>query len=345
MKNLVRPLLVIALLLALLLILAACERNRPAPAPAGTATRAAAGTAGPGTQVAPASATSRPAVQATPVPVGPGTPQPPTPQPLLPAPTSAATSVATTTTGSATYFLYTVAPGDSLNQIARRFKTTPDSIMALNQMTSPDVLSVGQQLKIPGEAPPELGGYSSYTVQSGDTLSSIARTYNISVADLQKLNGITNPDLVTPGQVLKVPGIVAASTPAPAATAGATVAPTSAPLATPAVAAPAGATTTYTVQRGDTLSAIARRYGVTTAQLMALNGISNPDRIYTGQVLKIPAGSAGAPQGTGRTHVVQAGETLYQIATRYGVTAAAIQAANNLANPNQIRTGQVLIIP
>ena len=116
--------------------------------------------------------------------------------------------------------MYTLATGDTLGLLAKRFNTTVDAILSLNQMTNPDVVTVGQQLKIPGEAPPELGGYGAYTVQAGDTLSSIARLYNMTMADLQKLNGITNPDVMTPGQVLKVPGIAASagSTPAVSAT-------------------------------------------------------------------------------------------------------------------------------
>jgi LysM repeat protein len=354
MKNLVRPLLLVALLLVLVLALAACEKDRPAPA--GTATRGAAGTPGAGTrvgtQVAPAAGTAgaKPAGQGTPLPAGAATPVPPTPQPLLPPPTASAPGTPGTT-DSATYFMYTLAQGDTLGLLAKRFNTTVDSILALNQMTNPDVVSVGQQLKIPGEKPPELGGYARYTVQAGDTLSSIARTYNISLAELQNINGITNPDVVTPGQVLKVPGAGAASAGTAGTTAGTTSgttagAATSVPVPT---APPAGAMTTYTVQPGDTLGRIAQRYGTTTAQLMALNNIANANRIYPYQVLKVPVkpGASAAPSGSasGRTHVVAKGETLYTIATKYGVTAAAIQAANNLSNPNQIIVGQVLQIP
>jgi LysM repeat protein len=96
----------------------------------------------------------------------------------------------------------------------------------------------------------------------------------------------------------------------------------------------------HVVQRGETLYSIARRYGVSVQTIANTNGITNPNRIYVGQRLVIPA---GRPSGT--VHVVQAGETLLQIALRYGVDAWAIARANGIANLNHIYVGQRLVIP
>ncbi len=108
----------------------------------------------------------------------------------------------------------------------------------------------------------------------------------------------------------------------------------------------------HVVARGETLFRIALRYGMTVDALAQYNGIANPNRIYAGQVLMIPDGSATAPgaptqpvAATGGTHVVQRGEHLAVIARQYGVTAQAIAAANGIANPNLIFAGQRLIIP
>ncbi len=106
-----------------------------------------------------------------------------------------------------------------------------------------------------GTTPPPSG--TTYTVQAGDTLSGIAAKFGVTVAQLQEWNGISNPDLIYVGQVLKVS------------------------------AGSSGGTTTYTVQSGDTLSGIAAKFGTTVAQLQAWNGISNPDLIYVGQVLRV----------------------------------------------------------
>ena len=106
----------------------------------------------------------------------------------------------------------------------------------------------------------------------------------------------------------------------------------------------------YTVRAGDTLAGIAAKYGTTVASLMASNGISNANRIYTGQQILITYGvSVPTTPVTGnagsRIHVVAAGETLSIIAAKYGTTWSAIAAANSLYNANVIYTGQRLIIP
>jgi putative chitinase len=105
------------------------------------------------------------------------------------------------------------------------------------------------------------------------------------------------------------------------------------------------------VQAGENLYRIALRYSTTIEALAQLNGITNPNIIRVGQVLKITPGAVvqlptTQPQtgGTG-THVVQAGENAFRIALRYGTTVEAIAAANNLLNPNLIVAGQVLVIP
>jgi membrane-bound lytic murein transglycosylase D len=108
----------------------------------------------------------------------------------------------------------------------------------------------------------------------------------------------------------------------------------------------------YTVRRGDALSKIAARHGVTQRQLMALNGLRNPNRIRIGQKLQLPFAKApdvvagvydypGARAPTGSV-VVRAGDTLSQIARRFGTTTAELVRQNGLGNRNRIRIGQVL---
>ncbi|MBU5317605.1 LysM peptidoglycan-binding domain-containing protein [Clostridium bornimense] len=96
----------------------------------------------------------------------------------------------------------------------------------------------------------------TYIVKSGDTLSDIAAAYSTTYQHLAQINGISNPNLIYPGQVIKING---SST----------------------------NTTTYTVKSGDTLSGIAAMYGTTYQHLANINGISNPNLIYVGQVIKI----------------------------------------------------------
>jgi LysM repeat protein len=115
----------------------------------------------------------------------------------------------------------------------------------------------------------------------------------------------------------------------------------------PASAAPHKSGVIHVVRRGETLYSIARRYGVSVWSIASVNGIANPNRIYAGQRLSIPTGQSttGATSTTGTVHVVQRGETMLQIALRYGVDAWAIARANNVANMNYIYVGQRLVIP
>nr|DAP48407.1 MAG TPA: Cpl 1 lysin [Caudoviricetes sp.] len=106
-------------------------------------------------------------------------------------------------------------------------------------------------------APIQSPAVNTYTVRSGDTLSSIASKFGTSYQALASLNGISNPNLIYVGQVLRVNGSASASS------------------------------VYYTVRVGDNLSAIASRYGTSYQSIAALNGLSNPSLIYAGQTLKI----------------------------------------------------------
>ena len=120
----------------------------------------------------------------------------------------------------------------------------------------------------PTPAPqPASGDY--YTVVKGDNLTKIAQKYGTTVANLVAWNGIKNPNLIYPGQKLRVRN---GSAPAPK--------PTPKP-------APAPAAQYYTVVKGDNLTKIAKRYGTTVNQLVAWNGIKNPNLIYPGQKLRV----------------------------------------------------------
>lgn len=128
-------------------------------------------------------------------------------------------------------------------------------------------------------------------------------------------------------------------------------------LAGAAFAVPAAATDrTIVVQPGDTLSEIALQHGLTVEQLLALNSIADPNRIYAGQRLRLtgqpvapaapaPAPPPAPPAPTPVVHVVKAGEHLTGIARRYGTTIGAIASANGITNPSYLRVGQPLTIP
>ncbi|MBI3941495.1 MAG: LysM peptidoglycan-binding domain-containing protein [Chloroflexi bacterium] len=167
---------------------------------------------------------------------------------------------------SGTIVQYTVAPGDSLFSIARRFRVTAEDIARDNGIADLNKVVIGQILTIKNANPiPQ-----SYTVQVGDTLISIASRYNTTVDALKAANALTS-DTVQVGQKLNLP-FDAAGPPPPAAGSG----------------QGSGSGQIYVVQPGDTLLAIAIRYKTTTEALVAANNLANEDSIVVGQKLKIP---------------------------------------------------------
>ncbi|MEZ4736336.1 MAG: LysM peptidoglycan-binding domain-containing protein [Caldilineaceae bacterium] len=102
----------------------------------------------------------------------------------------------------------------------------------------------------------------------------------------------------------------------------------------------------HTVQAGETLSEIAKDYGVALDDLMALNGISDADAIYVGQELQLPAVAQWQPTATPLpSHTVQAGETLSEIAKAYGVSLTQLMRYNNIQDADAVYVGQHLRIP
>lgn len=249
------------------------------------------------------------------------------------------------TTATATY--YTVQSGDTLSGIAVEYNTTTATLTSLNNLSNPNLIYVGQRLLVKSASTSTAASTASatstssttsattYTVKSGDTLSSIASSHNTTTAALTSLNSLANPNLIYVGQVLKLANTTTAST-----------------SSTSSAASTSSSATTYTVKSGDTLSSIASSYNTTTSTLTSLNNLSNPNLIYVGQVLKVAGSSTSASTSTSSssasqattsgTYTVKAGDTLSSIASSYNTTTAALASANSISNANLIYVGQVL---
>lgn len=164
-----------------------------------------------------------------------------------------------------------------------------------------------------------------YTVKNGDTLSEIALEYGTTVNEIVNINNISNPNLIYPGEVIR---ILKNSTVYGSET-----------RQTGSI--------TYTVKKGNTLSQIAFAYGVSVNHIVELNHIQNPNLIYPGQKLRITESeirTLNPLNFNNKTYVVKRGDTLWSIALRYGVTVNYLISVNNIQNPNLIYPGQLIKI-
>jgi LysM repeat protein len=167
-------------------------------------------------------------------------------------------------------YTYVVVPGDNLSRIAARYGVSVQALAAANNIWNPNHIYAGMVLTIPtGYHPPHQPSYptyppqtpshgavSYYTVRPGDTLAGIARWYGTTWTSIASANGIYNPNYIYAGMVLAIPR-------------------------QPTVY-------NYTVAYGDTLAAIAVRYGTTWSAIASYNGIYNPNHIWAGMALRIP---------------------------------------------------------
>lgn len=173
---------------------------------------------------------------------------------------------------------HVVQPGESLSEIAAAYGVSMSALISANGIGNSDYIYTGQRLMIPSGS----GDYSnSYnrgsggyvTVGRGDSLSLIASIHGMTVNELMQLNGLSNPNHVWIGQRLLVSRGGSSAT----ASYNDTV---------------ASDGSIHVVQRGETLSHVARRYGLSIQQLMTMNSLSNPNHVYVGQHLYVLGGSA-----------------------------------------------------
>jgi LysM repeat protein len=257
----------------------------------------------------------------------------------------------------------------------------------------PTATSIGATLPPTSTSAPSIGGNDGGTrpisadfpgrivhvTRRGDTVVFLASLYGSTIEAIVAANGLNENAFIRTGQALVIPVRI----PNPA-----TETPSPTPLNPILVVGGGGGggtsgTTTYTVQPGDTLNNIALRYNTTLAALSQLNGITNPNRIFAGQRLVVPAATGGAifvpttapivviitatpiqsqpaviaptpiiitatpaqPAVQRATYIVQPGDTLFRVATRFGVSMADLARANNITNVNLLFAGQTLVIP
>lgn len=196
---------------------------------------------------------------------------------------------------------YPVAPEAVPTDLATAGATTyaPPTATGRSSPTrpgSPNAVAV-----TPVKATAEVAPVSTYTVQKGDSLWSIAKKNHMTVAELAKANNLTANSALQPGKKLIVPGKAPAPVPVatpPTATASASTGPVATPTPEGKASGPTPTreVTRHTVQAGESLGTIARKYGMTVGELAAANNITDPAKIFVGQSLVVAGGKSSGPR-------------------------------------------------
>ena len=264
-----------------------------------------------------------------------------------------ASNVNTQSGATAANGYYTVKAGDTLYGISRKFGMSLSQLVSVNGISASSLIVPGQILRVAGgetistvvktTATTSRTSGGNYFVQPGDTLYGIARRSGMSLNSLLTLNGLSQSSVIYPGQSLTI------------SQSDNRVATKSSYTAKP-LASGASTSGTYTVQAGDTLYSIARRSGMSLNTLLSLNGLSQSSVIHPGQTLKLSGASnatvaspvsyksTASSASTSGTYTVQAGDTLYSIARRSGMSLNTLLSINGLSQSSVIRPGQTLSV-
>ncbi len=262
-----------------------------------------------------------------------------------------------------TWQAYKMQKNESFAQVADKFNMTLEALRAVNGLGSRAQARAGIMLLVPAEQPSVTTEASLasavfttvpstrityYKVKKGDTLSGIAKRHRVSVKELMRINGIKKATSLRAGKNIRVMSdapvyVSAADTGKPIGNKVAT------------------AVSSYTVQKGDTLSAIATKYGVTVQQLLAWNHIQKASSLRAGQTIRIAAGdsaevaaaantemaASSVPDNTAENaaaHIVRQGDTLGAIAAHYQVSVNDLLRWNRLSKRSLLKIGQKIIV-
>ncbi|OBX77733.1 lytic transglycosylase [Moraxella catarrhalis] len=247
---------------------------------------------------------------------------------------------------------YTVRAGDSLTSVAATHGLTVGQLASYNNLANDAHILIGQRLwLVAGKVKRQpvsaqqtsqatqstknnqsTQSTATHRVQSGESLTAIARKYNISLHALAKENGLSVTDGVLIGQTLKLPSDAKAESSTPSRLGNTKNNSTRTPANTNI-----GITENYTVRSGDSLTMLSNRFGVAIGDLATANGLASNANLRIGQTLKVPKLTT--------TYTVKAGDGLIALARRYGISTQELAKMNNLEPTADLRIGQVLTVP
>ena len=245
---------------------------------------------------------------------------------------SSTSSVATTS--------YKVKSGETLIGIANSIGVSPAELAAVNSNFDAKArLQRGQTIKVP--APKDIVDRQlndkavSYKVKSGDTLTGVARRYNIGLSDLAAANNLkTNSNLIL-GRTITIPA--SGSPVGSRASSQSSNATSNTSTSTVSSGKKLGNTENYKVKSGDGLIALAREFGVSVEDLAATNDLATNAQLQRGQTLKVPKATV--------SYTVGSGDSLIGLARKYGVSTQELADMNNIAADTMLQRGQRLTVP
>ena len=270
--------------------------------------------------------------------------------------TAPVVAAATPLLSTASQLTYTVKPGDTVSQIARKFQLSTNQLLQLNALPEKALIVPGQKLKLVPNAvlPPSQAKANAATVhvvKRGDTVQSIAKKHGLPISTVLSMNKLSAKALIFPGQRLTIGSVI------------------------PKQIKPA-APDIHTVQQGETLASIANHYGIDLSNLLAMNGLSESSLVYSGQSIKLknfeatsaaetksikPSKPLATPLSGSISstdphrpsnvcdvhgfHTVKSGESVSKIAAVYGLSTQSLLSENKLTWSSMIYIGQRLVIP
>ena len=302
-----------------------------------------------------------------------------------------------TTSASAKTTIYVVQSGESLTSIARKYNTTVQDLAALNGLSVTDGVLVGQKLQVPSDIKAPVKTQTTkietkpsdaksdvkasnqsvkYTIQSGDSLTSVSTKYGITVDELAVANNLDRNAKLIHGKILTVPASGIVKVPAKPQSKSETK-----PKVDPkteikkadkkeevktevAKGKVIKNTENYTVQSGDTLAGLAKKHNVVIADLAATNHLSTQAQLKRGQVIKVPVSAkpekadVKKPEAKKQTtkenkkdsdktttYTVKSGDNLTSVAKHHGISVAELAKLNKLDSNAALKSGQKLIVP
>lgn len=237
---------------------------------------------------------------------------------------------------------YTVKSGDTLSRIASRFNSSNDELAKLNKISASSMVIVGQKLNVPdSETPEQPARPTSYTVQSGDTLTGVAAKFDLTpqaLADMNDLKPSSNLlrgatlTLVSDAKTDKSDSKSSKKSSSKKAEADEVEIET-----VSSKSSRSGDTARYTVKRGESLNSIAAKYDLSVSELAKMNQLSSKTMVQIGQSLTVPKLTTN--------YTIKRGDTLIGVASKHGVSVDELAKMNNISPTRNVKLGEVLVVP